>query len=548
MAEHAEEKLERPPPSVPAPVEGTRRSVGMLEPPGPPLSGRLRALPSAPTLYVIVLAAVTALGEWWPVLTNPWYVYDDARQHVFWTYRYRDPSLFPGDLYADVFSALAPLGYHACYWLIAQIGDPLTASRWMALGLAAVMLWYAWRLGRAMEPRWGGFLTVVLLLPHLYTLGGGLPRSFALPLLVSHLYFVATARMAKASVLLVLEALVYPQAFLIGFGVQALAVARGALRGPVRRPLALLLVGTAVGGLSLGSRYLVDRPAVLGPMVTWAEAREAPEFQPGGRVQFFDPDPVEFWIKGSRSGLGWKRGLPDAVGLALLVALALGRGIRRTPPIIVDTLLVSAGLFAAAHLLLFRLHLPNRYVRWTLPLAAILFVAAHAHPLAERLRERLPALARAWPHLARGRWVAAAALLVAVAAGSRAAASARPTPPEVVGLHQYLRTLPPAALLAGKSAALASVPLLDRRRILEDREFAQAYFTGYYREVMRRSEARRSAWRAESMEALARFCRDFGLSHLLVDRRAGDSPAALPQLTAGATFDNGRFLVWPCPR
>jgi hypothetical protein len=495
-----------------------------------------------------VLAAVAVLGEFWPALTNPWYVYDDARQHVFWTYRYQDPSLFPGDLYADVFSALAPTGYHALYWVLARVGDPLTASRWLGPGLAAVMLWYAWRLGRAMEPRWGGFLTALLLMPYLYTLGGGLPRSFALPLLVPHLYFVTTARMAKASAVLVLEALLYPQVFLLGVGVQALAVARAAFRGPLRRPLALFLVGAAVGGVSPASRYFVERPAALGPMVTWAEARRAPEFQPGGRVEFFDPDPFAFWVKGSRSGLGWNKGVPQVVALAILLAFLLGRGIRRTPPVVVDTLLVSGALFAAAHLLLFRIHLPNRYVRWTLPLAAVLFVAAHARPLAERLRRRAPALGRAWPYLARGRWGAALVLLVGVAAGSRWVTPPRPTPPEVIGLHQYLRTLPPDALVAGKSAVLAAVPLLDRRRVLEDREFAQAYFTGYYREVMRRTEARRSAWRAESPEALTRFCREFGVTHLLVDRRAGDSPVTLPTLTAGAIFDNGRFLVWRCPR
>lgn len=503
--------------------------------------------PSAPALYLVLLAAITALGEWWPALTDRWYFFDDARQHVFWTYRYQDPSLFPGDLYADVFSGLAPLGYHGLYWAIAQIGDPSAASRWMGLGLGAVMLCYAWRLGRAMEPRWGGLLTALLLLQYLYTLGGGLPRSFALPLLVAHLYFVATARMGRASVVLVLEALLYPQAFLLGLGLQGLAVVRAAARGELRRPLALLLVGAAVGGLSLAPRYLVGRPASLGPMVTRAEARQAPEFQVGGRVEFFNPDPFAFFIKGSRSGLGWRKGLPYLAGLAILLAFVLGRGVGRTPPVILDILLVSLALFVAAHLLLFKLHLPNRYVRWTLPLVGILFVAVHARAVAERLRQRFPVLDRAWPHLARVRWAAALVLLVAVAAQFLTAAPRRSTPAEVVGLHQYLRTLPSDALLAGKSAALAAVPLLDRRRVLEDREFALAYFAGYYHEVMRRMEARGSAWRTESPEALARFCREFSVTHLLVDRRSGDSPVLLPLLTSIATFDNGRFLVSRCP-
>ena len=502
--------------------------------------------PSTPALYLVLLAAVTALGEWWPALTDPWYVFDDARQHVFWTYRYQDASLFPGDLYAEIFSWLAPLGYHGLYWAIAQIGDPSTASRWMGLGLGAVTLWYGWRLGRAMEPRWGGFLTVLLLLQYLNSLKGGLPRSFALPLLVPHLYFLTTARMGGASMVLVLEALLYPQVFLLGLGLQGLAVVRAAAGGKLRRPLALLLIGAAVGGLTLAPRYLVGRPASLGPMVTRAEARQAPEFQVGGRVEFFNTDPFAFFVKGTRSGLGWKR-FPYLEGFAILLAFVLGGGVRRTPPVILDILLVSLALFAAAHLLLFNLHLPNRYVRWTLPLVGMLFVAVHARSAAERLRRWIPVLDRAWPHLARARGAIALVLLVAVTANFVTAAPRRSTPAEVVGLHQYLRTLPPDTLLAGKSAALATVPLLDRRRILEDREFALAYFTGYYHEVMRRMEARESAWRTESPEALTRFCREFGVTHLLVDRRAGDSPVTLSMLTSIATFDNGRFLVSRCP-
>jgi hypothetical protein len=503
--------------------------------------------PSPPAVYLALLAAVTALVEWWPALSDPWFVFDDARQHVFWTYRYQDPSLFPGDLYAEVFSGLAPLGYHALYWAVARIGDPATASRWMGLALGAAMLWYGWRLGRAMEPRWGGFLTGLLLLQYLYMLGGGLPRSFALPLLVAHLYYVTTARMGRACVILVLEALLYPQVFLLGVGLQGLAVARAAARGELRRPLALLLVGVAVGGLTLAPRYLVDRPASLGPMVTRAEARRDPAFQVGGRVEFFNPDPYAFFVQGSRSGLGWRKGLPPLAGLAILFALVVGRRLRRTPPVILDTLLVSLALFVAAHLLLFKLHLPNRYVRWTLPLAGILFVAAHARSTAERLRQRLGVLDRAWPHLAWASWAIALVLLVAVAAQLLTVARRAPTPAEVIGLHRYLRTLPADALLAGKSAVLAAVPLLDRRRVLEDREFALAYFTGYHHEVMRRMEARRSAWRTDSPQALARFCREFSVTHLLVDRRAGDSPLALPTLIPLATFDNGRFLVSRCP-
>jgi hypothetical protein len=498
-------------------------------------------------VFVAVLATVVAIGESWAVLTDPWRIVDDVRQHVFWTYRYRDAALFAGDLYADFFSALAPLGYHALFWLIARVGDPLTASRWLPLALTAVTLVYAWRLGRALELRWGGFLATLLLLPYLHMFRGGLPRSFAFALLVPHLYFVVTGRHGRAAVMLILQALIYPQSFLIGVGVQTLAVLRSGWPRPAWRPLVMLLIGVAVAGLTLAPRYAGARPATVGPLITRSEARAAPEFQPGGRAAFFDPDPVRFYLTGKRSGLGWNSRLTQLAVLVALVALVRGGAIRRTAAVIPDLAVVSLALFAAAHALLFRLHLPNRYVQWTLPLAAALFVAAHARLAAERLRDWLPALARAWPILGRARWGVALVLLAAVVIGTVAEARRHAArPPETAGLHLHLRTLPVDALVAGHSLVLAEIPVVDRRRILEDAEFALPYFRGYYHEVVRRTKAREAVWQSGSPEALGGFCRQFGVTHLLVDRRAG-IPATLPLLRPTAQFDDGRFLLAPCP-
>jgi hypothetical protein len=505
-----------------------------------------RLAPAAVCIALFALVVVT--GESWSVLADPWHVVDDARQHVFWTYRYQDPALFPGDLYADFFSALAPVGYHALYWLFAKLGDPLTIGRWLPFALAAVALTFAWRLGRALEPRWGGFLAAFLLLPFLYLVRGGLPRSFALALLLPHLFYVATARLGRATIVLALQALVYPQTFLLGLGIQGLPALRQAGRGGARRPLVMLLLGIAIGGLVLAPRYLIARPAALGTLVKRAEASQSPEFQRGGRAAFFDPSPVRFYLTGRRSGLGWNDNMTELAILVVLLALVRRRAVRSTPTVVLDTTIVSLGLFVAAHVLLFRLHLPNRYVQWTLPLAAIMFNAAHARPAAEWLRDRVPLAVGAWTWLARVRWGIAAIVLLALVAG--AVSSARRsdvTEGDVIAVHRYLRALPRDALVAGRSTVLAEVPLLDHRRILDDPQFALPYFSGYYHEVVRRTTAREAVWQAGSPEALGRFCRDFGVSHVLVDRRDPIRASLLAVLSTSAGFHQGRFLVAPCP-
>lgn len=506
-----------------------------------------RLAPAA--LCIALFALIVVVGESWRVLTDPWRVVDDARQHVFWTYRYQDASLFPGDLYADFFSSLAPLGYHTLYWLFARLGDPLTISCWLPLALAGVTLTFAWRLGRALEPRWGGFLAAFLLLPYLHGLRGGLPRSFALALLVPHLYYLATARSGAATVMLALQALIYPQTFLIGLGIQGLQALRRSWRPVTVKPLAWLLLGVTIGGIALAPRYLISRPAGLGALVSRAEARAAPEFQRDGRAAFFDADPVRFYLTGRRSGLGWNNTLTQFLAMAAVLVLVRRREIRRTPTVVLDTVLSSLGLFVAAHVLLFRLHLPNRYVQWTLPLAAIMFIAAHARPAAERLRDGVPLVAGLWRGLGRIRWGLAVIVLLALVAGAIAGTRrSERTAPDVAALHAHLRTLPREALIAGRSTVMAEIPLLDRRRILDDPQFALPYFRGYYHEVVRRTTAREAVWQTGSPEALGRFCRDFAVTHVLVDRRSPPGPALMPTLTAAAGFDRGRFLVAPCPQ
>ena len=58
---------------------------------------------------------------------SPYMVADDAREHVFWMFRYVDPNLFPHDPTADYFQALAPSGYATLYWFSSPTGDQSVA-------------------------------------------------------------------------------------------------------------------------------------------------------------------------------------------------------------------------------------------------------------------------------------------------------------------------------------------------------------------------------------------------------------------------------------
>src|SRR3954468_9907478 len=74
-------------------------------------------------------------------------VQDDARQHVFWMARFRDPALFPNDLIADYFQAVAPAGYKAIYGIFAKLGvDPLFLSKILPALIGLATAYAAFRL------------------------------------------------------------------------------------------------------------------------------------------------------------------------------------------------------------------------------------------------------------------------------------------------------------------------------------------------------------------------------------------------------------------
>jgi hypothetical protein len=517
--------------------------------------GAARQLLFLGVLAVLVLALDH--GELW---TSRWQADEDSRQHVFWAYRYRDAEVLVDDYFADFFSAMAPWGYRGLFLVTAPVVDPLALSKGLALTLMAITVLFTWRLGQRLEPRAGGLVAGVLVLWTASEFRGGLPRTFAWPLMAVHLDALLARRYGAASLVLVAEALFYPQQLLVGAGIQGMTLLRELVAQPgplparlagAGRGLALSAAGLVLAGVAIAGPYLAGRPVAMGPVITAAEARQRPEFQEGGRVEFFRDDTLAYWVTSGRSGIGWSDGQTLRVLLIAAGALLLGRRLLRGPALALDTALVGLGLFGLAHAVLFRLHLPNRYTRTTLAFAGIMLLAAHGPAAWRELGRRVPALARGGAGLAarRGAVAATALALVAIAAAARLTGDPRRVRPESVDMFRFAGTLPKQAMLAGNTG-LAWIPLLTQRRVFVDGEFALPYLKTYYAEVGRRARALGRALDASDAAEANRFCRDTGVTHLVF--RKGTAvplpPAARGRPPSERVFENDRFLVVTCPR
>lgn len=474
-------------------------------------------------------------------LASPYVVQDDARQHVFWTYRFVDPGLFPSDLIADYFQAVAPLGYARLYEAAAAAGlDPLLFSKLLPVALGLFATYYCYRLAYALWPSVSGaVLATVFLNLMLWSaddIASGTPRAFVYPLLLACLYYLRAGRTVPLLVALALQGVFYPQSLFVTLGVVALQAVRWDGWSPRlqrdRRVLARVALGLVVGVAVLAPFALAT--SQYGPVVSRAIARTMPEFLQGGRSEFFSDNWLNIYLGGSHRGSLWPIGLKPGIGLGLLVlAVALRRNRRQLDAaspgpslrLIWELVAVSLALYALAHLLLFALHLPSRYTSHSLRIALALVAGLSAGSFLQALRQE--AAARGWPAAGRRlvsvQGVALVALLLyppAKAAMGRLAHDLRYRTGEAPGLYETLSRTPADARLATLSWEGNYVPTLARRSVLAAREYAIPYHLGYFREFERRERATIAAQYTDDPAALARFIADFGVTHFLVDHGA----------------------------
>lgn len=468
---------------------------------------------------------------------GPFVVQDDARQHVFWMQRFLDGTLFPNDLIADYFQSVAPLGYASLYRLLALVGlDPLVACKILPVFLCAVVAVLEFFLFLEILPIPAASCTsALILLQGLWMtddLGSGTPRAFFYPLFLGFLYaLVRRSRWGCASLIL-LQGWFYPQTVLLSAAVLFLRGLRwknGHLTVASRRDLGFIATGLGAAWVALLPFALAT--SAYGPTISPAEARLLPEFQPDGRSAFFHPNPWRYWL-GGRSGFFPSAALTPATLAAafLLPPLSIWRGripllqaLSRHWAIVPQLMLASVGLFGAAHLLLFRLHLPNRYSGYSARLILSWSAAIALFALLD--------LVVRWA-LARASWLRAAmagiaCLCLGIASigyplflesfldvGYLGANSAERQ------LHTFLAEQPSDSMTASLSEVTNNIATFAGRSVLFSPEHSIPYQTGYYSQIRQRARDVIRAQYSPDLEELQATVRRYGIDFWLLDSRA----------------------------
>lgn len=493
----------------------------------------------------LAVAVVLGLPAVWLAFSHPYTVQDDARIHLFWMRRFLDPDLFPGDLIADYFQTLSPLGVRLFYRLPAGLGiDPMLAAKVVPLLLALVATGYVFGLAvRILPSPAAGFFAAVLLNQNFWLdddLASATPRAFMSPLLLALLYYLVRRSLLPCLAAAVLIGAFYPPAALLAaglLGLRAVTAAAGG-RGWWNRwdtRCGVLGAGGAVAGL-LPEWLALES---LGPLVPLDQARQMSEFSEGGRVPFFVEPLARRWLYGELSGFfpfewWW---LP--YGYFLVVA-ALGAGLpllRRLPgafpgarltahwPVLPQLVLVSLGLFLLAHLLLFRLYMPSRYSQQSLRIVMAVAGGVVLAMLADGARHRLQRSGRLpGPAVA----VMVGLVLLLYPAAVRHAGVDVPQTAYVLSrdpaVHAFLLGTPRDTLIASLDPEANNVPSFSRRAVLVAREYAVPHHVRFYQEIDRRASALIRTQYSPELAEVQRFIREHGVDFWLVHRARLLSP------------------------
>ena len=450
---------------------------------------------------------------------------DDGRQHLFWTARFLDPDLFPGDRIADYFQSVAPWGFQSIYRLGALFNlAPWDIAKWIPIPLSLATAWGAFLVGETWLPLpAANALTSILLLQNLWLrddLASGTARAFLNPL-----FLLVLLGIQRRSPQLVIPAILilggfYPHYVLITGVILGLELLRQLIWDKKRFNLWSLELGGAIACILVLLPFAINA-SEFGPTISRAIAQTLPEFLPDGRTRFFYDDFGRFWLSGGRSGIQIPLNPPlYCFGLLLPILyrwkhkFPLLQQVSSNVNLLNRLTLASFITFFTAHLLLFRLHLPSRYTQHSLRIVLASAAAIALFALLDVLWNRLNAIA--------GKLIAIA--LVAFALLYPLTYKNFPKTNYVTGdrpdLYAYLQTQPKTIRIASLSGIANNLPTFAQRTVLTGAEYAIPYHWGYYEPFRQTTLDLITAQYTPDPTVLAQAIATHGITHWLIDRNA----------------------------
>ncbi|OYD96346.1 hypothetical protein CDG76_05945 [Nostoc sp. 'Peltigera membranacea cyanobiont' 210A] len=465
-------------------------------------------------------------------LTSKYIVSDDAREYISWIYRYFNPDLFPGDLIADYFQSVTPIGYGIVYKIIAALNiDPILFSKLFPLVLGLITTSYCFVVCMEILPvPMAGFIASLLLNQSLCIhddLFSATPRDFIYPLVLAFIYYLIRSSGFGMLIVFALQCLIYPIIGFINLLILLLRLFRWQ-NGQItishnRKDFILFVAATITAGILI-LPYTIQS-SQFGPTITAAVARTMPEYWDRGRFRYFTHNIISYWFDGRDSGFFALIAPPQLLlGLLLPVILKfqshfpLTKQLKDEVKLLLQVVIASLIMFFTAHALAFKLHWPSRYTHHTFKIVLALAAAISITLI-------LDATFR-WSRQ-NGRQILILGTITILGAGLVLYPSSLkvfPKTPYLEGqaptLYNFLQKQPQNIVIASTSQEADNIPIFAQRTILVGKEYALPIHTKYYAQFRQRMIDLINAQYTDDINQIKDFIQKYHVTFWLLERSA----------------------------
>ena len=473
-------------------------------------------------LNLALLIVALVMMQYKP-LTDRYYVSDDVRNLFFVNnFEYNiENSLLAQYSYGKWINTTIYLS--SFYIFINKLVDFIFVTKLMSILTFLMAVIFAYKLGKAIKDTALGLILAFLFMLQPWSIqpfSGGLSRSFAFPLVMAFLYYLIRKDTVKSSTVIVLQAILYPPALLISlltFGISLIDLKSRKINISLKRNY-IVYISAAVS-LSIVLMPMVFVNYGIKEQISLNEAILSRDFYEGGRLPIFMGEmPFTSDVSSAVKTLisMYNPGIYDPLHnsplfmllLLVLISIAVYRKKVLALPKEVYLLLVSSFVMQSlAFILLFRLHLPSRYIRYTLPVFLLIVLAYGLYMLYTSRRARYLFFASIF--------------LLSVFYIPKIDDRVIRCGDEK--LYGYMQTLPKESLIAGFPNEMNCLSLYGQKQPFITSELSYKYHIDYYSEVSRRTLDFFSAYYSNNKQTVQEFCSDNGVTHIVVNKEHFDA-------------------------
>ncbi len=485
-------------------------------------------------IVLCIIACIAGIYFYFPAFFNRFIIADDARICLYWIPKLHNHLLFQNDFLTDYAQAQMPWGFTLLYFLISFAVDPVYAGNYVAVICIVLTCLYLYKILNKMVNPWAGLLAAAFfLLNHQYfsRMAGGLPRSFGYPLLAMFLFYMIDKRIIKASVVLIMQTLFYPVIFILSVPLylfSLLEFTECKLRlTKSRKKIVIIIVCLGLCGLIVAGKYLFFSNPKIGKTLSKEKIIHQMEYYRGiGRWNNLLPlRPVAkeagkylassnqmtiMLFKDPRIPILYNQETLLWIWYFLIGVFLIREHTKKRLLFPIEiVVLFAAGIlsYLLASFFLFKLYIPVKYIRYSMAIVGIIFVAAFIAQILKKWRNR---------YIIGGAFVCILifmALNVDIRRNTYLINVSNKKP-----LYDFIGSLPTNSVIAAYPLIADDIPTFAKRITYINYELSNPIFDQAWKTLRKRTLLFFNAYYAQDPGELYRFCLNNEIDYILVNK------------------------------